>query len=698
MFTFITGVCMKSILIMHIALFVLAFNEVFAAGTLYVRPLNSSQTYSQMSIKTYDANTLIENQIATTTVEQVFHNSMSANVESTFIFPLPEGAVITDLVYWFNNKKYVASVRIKEEAQRDYDQKISKYIDPALLQYFGDNVFKLNIAPISPNSDVRFSITYTEFLPYEYGMVNYKFLLKTTGLSPMPLERVSLKIFAKTSSPIKKLISPSHGNTAENQITKLSDQDYSIVYGDENFTPDRDYQLQFEYKRDGVEMNVVSYMPKVSDSIGTDGFFSTFIIPPDSLTNSTGESRTIVFTADISSSMEGERIIRLKDAIYEFLKRLNSNDRFNVILFSTNVVSFKPDIVVATEENLNLAKEFVFKVGAAGLTNINDALESTLDMGFNQGENNSVIFITDGMPSWGELETQKIIKKSKDLNNGKARMYVYGIGEEPSKTFLSELAKENGGYAMFISDNDSIPLIVQNHLERISRPVLSDLSINYGGLAVYDAFPQKLPDLFYGNQVNQTGRFTKAGRYTVTLKGKIRGENFTLSKEVDFESEFGNKSVSRLWAKRKIDFLLDEIAKYGEKKELKDAIIDLSIRFNILTKYTALYADPDVTRIDENNTIAYKGKIGTIMPNPSDGIVNIGFTVVQDNSLVKIEVFDVFGNKLTEVCNAMYNLGNYTLPWDGLDTTRLSVPNGTYMVRISVNNYVVETLSCIIQR
>lgn len=698
MFTFITGGCMKRILSLHVVLFVLTFTKVFAAGTLYVRPLNSNQTYSQMSIKTYDANTLIENQIATTTVEQVFHNSMNANVESTFIFPLPEGAVITDLVYWFNNKKYVASVRVKEEAQRDYDQKISKYIDPALLQYFGDNVFKLNIAPISPNSDVRFSITYTEFLPYEYGMVNYKFLLKTTGLSPMPLERVSLKIFAKTSSPIKKLVSPSHGNSAENQITKLSDQDYSIVYGDENFTPDRDYQLQFEYKRDGVEMNVVSYMPKVSDSIGTDGFFSTFIIPPDSLTNSTGESRTIVFTADISSSMEGERIVRLKDAIYEFLKRLNNNDRFNVILFSTNVISFKPDIVVATEENLNLAKEFVFKVGAAGLTNINDALESTLHMGFNQGENNSVIFITDGMPSWGELETQKIIKKSKDLNNEKARIYVYGIGEEPSKTFLSELAKENGGYAMFISDNDSIPLIVQNHLERISRPVLSDLSIDYGGLAVYDAFPQKLPDLFYGNQVNQTGRFTKAGRYTVTLKGKIRGENFTLSKEVDFESEFGNKSVSRLWAKRKIDFLLDEIAKYGEKKELKDAIIDLSIRFNILTKYTALYADPDVTSIDENNAIAYKGKIGTIMPNPSDGIANIGFTVVQDNSLVKIEVFDVFGNKLTEVCNAMYNLGNYTVQWDGLDTTRLSVPNGTYMVRISVNNYVVETLSCIIQR
>lgn len=682
-----------------IALFVMSVHA-GATGALYVRPLNSNQTYQQMTIKTFDATAMIENQVATTTVDQVFHNSLTANVESTFIFPLPEGAVITEMAYWFNGKKYTASIRVKEEAQKMYDQKIRKFIDPALLQYFGDNVFKLNIAPIAPNTDVRFTITYVEYLPYEYGKIQYSFLLKTTGLSPIPLERVSLNIRTKTTSTIREIVSQSHGNTLENKVTKISDREYSIIYGDENFLPDRDYTLQFEYQRDGVEMNVVTYNPLASDSIGTDGYFATCIIPPDSLTASLGESRTIVFTADVSSSMEGERIEKLKQALYEFLKRLQSNDNFNVVVFSTNVIMFQPTIVKATSENIEKARQFVYSIGAAGLTNIDEALKATINLDFKEGENNSTIFITDGMPSWGELDIEKIINTSKELNKGKTRIYVYGIGNEPSKEFLKELAAVNGGYAMFITNTDSMSIIVQNHLERISRPVLTDLSIEYGDLPIYDAYPQKLPDLFYGNQITQVGRFKQGGDYTVLLKGKIRNEPFVLSKVISFASQQGNKSVSRIWAKTKIDFLLQEIGKYGEKKELVNAVIDLSTRFNILTKYTALYADPDdnTTDVNENQNHSENSffTVHSLSPNPGDGNMFLSLAIHRENASMIVEVIDVLGNRVALITQDTYGVGEHTLRWDGIDMNGNKVLAGMYFVRININNQQYITLPYII--
>ena len=275
-----------------------------ATGALFVRPLRSNQTFNLMAIKIYDATATLQDQIALTHVDQTFFNETNQQVEATFVFPLPEGAVITELYYWFNGQRYKASVRERQEAQRDYNQKIRRYLDPALLQYLGNNLFKLNIAPINPQSEVRFEITYAELLPYEFGNIEYRFLLKTTGLSPKPLERVSVQITAKTHSAFKTFLLPGHQNSTATQITQISPQEYQVVFGDENFIPERDLLLRFETRRQNVDMNLITYTPAVEDSFGTESFYALWITPPDSISETEAIPRNIVFTADVSSSME----------------------------------------------------------------------------------------------------------------------------------------------------------------------------------------------------------------------------------------------------------------------------------------------------------------------------------------------------------------------------------------------------------
>lgn len=676
-------------------LFVLAtLQQVFATGALFVRPVRSSQTYQLMSIKTYDATVAIQDQVASTHVDQTFFNNTNQTVEATFIFPLPEGAVISELVYWFNGQRYVAEVREKEEAQRDYNEKIRQLIDPALLQYLGDNLFKLNIAPINPQSDVRFEITYIELLPYEFGTVDYRFLLQTTELSPQPLERVSVQVDATTGSEFKTFISPSHQSSTATEIAQIAPDHYRVTFGDENFSPNKDLLLRFETVREQVDINVLTYTPTVQDSFGTDSFFTLWITPPDSITDTETLPRDIVFTADVSSSMEGERLSQLKAAINSFLDGLAEQDRFNIIAFGTNVVTFQPDLVQALSGEVSAARAFVNGLGAVGLTNIDAALKAGLTMSFSDETAKMLVFLTDGYPTWGELNIQAIVDSARARNTHDARIFPFGIGDDVSKPLLISLARQNGGYPTYISADDSIALVVSNHFKRISKPVLSNLEIDYGSLQNYDRYPVVISDLFFGSQVLQFGRYSNDGTFDISLQGDLANEKFTLTNAVTFDlEEGGNRAVARLWANSKIDELLQQIELFGELDELVNAIIDLSIRFGILTPYTALYSDP-TTGVEEKDPVLLPKTfvLEQNYPNPFNPETRIVFFVppAAEPQRVTIKIYDLLGRLVRVLFDNEIGPGRYEVIWDGKDSFSRDLPSGTYLYKLEAGEVVLH--------
>lgn len=677
---------MKRFSFLSAALMLICAHSLFGVGALYVRPLRSNDQHKLMTIKTYDASTVIENQVATTTVDQVFFNDDSNNsmVEATYIFPLPEGAVITQLAYWYNGNKYIANIRTKQEAQASYDSTIRRLLDPAILQYFGTNTFKLNIAPINPKTEVRFSITYTELLKYDFNKITFNFYLKTTGLSPKPLERVSLRINVRTTSDITRLSSPSHGNTPENLITRVSEREYNVSYGDEQFTPDRDYRLEFEYQRAGLNVNVLTYTPVEEDSVGKDGFFATWVIPSDDINTST-LPRSVVFTVDVSSSMEGKRIDQLRTGLTTFVNNLHEQDYFNIVLFSTNVQRFRPDLVPATSKNIAEAKDYISKnINAKGLTNINDALVDSFRHTFRDSSVKFIAFLTDGLQSWGVLDSNVIIDNVRKLHSD-VRVFTYGIGDEPSRYLLNNIASVSGGYATYISNEDSIATVVASQFQRLSKAVLSDLSLNYGGLDYYDLMPAQLPDLLYGSQVLQLGRYRNSGTFPITLSGNVLEVPFRLSTNATFmNTPGGNRSVSRLWAGAKINSLLADIDIYGEKKELVDAIIDLSIRFQILTKYTALYSDPNKDKASIVNEFAGNVQYTSVLPNPTSDHCTIRVSLGVDfkPQRLTVNIYNCLGQLVARVADGLYTSGENDFSWNTCDMYGAPVQSGLYMARI----------------
>lgn len=696
-------------IILAIALLFITTSEIFAVGALFVRPLRSTQTHTKMYMKRVDADVQIQNQIAATHTDQTFYNELAQQVEAVFVFPLPEGAVITELVYWFNGKRYVGRVRELQEAINEYNDKIRRYLDPALLQYLGDNLFRLNIAPINALSEVRFEITYTELLDYEFGTISYEYLLNTTSLSPKPLERVSLDINVWTNSPIKFLRSPSHQNSTATSINRIDEHQYDIVFGDENFVPDIDFVLEFETYRQDVDINVLTYTPTVPDSFGTDSFYALWITPPDSLDNEEIIPKRIVFTADVSSSMEGERLIQLKEALNSFLDHLLPVDYFNIFSFGTHVMSFRPDLVPANPENISVAREYIRQLSALGLTNINQALQNSLSQSYEETAMNINIFLTDGYPTWNETDITKILENAKAANTKKAHIFSFGVGNDISEVLLEQLSSENGGYAQFVTSDDSIAVIVKNHFTRISKPVLADLQIEIPGLQSLDRFPRELPALFWGSQVLELGRYSNSGDFPVTLSALMQGKRVSFTEQVSFEQvSGGNRFISRLWAKRKIDHLLNEILLYGELQELVDAIIDLSICYNILTPYTALYADPDdppddpgETAIDDDMEKSHVKhfELAQNYPNPFNPTTEIIYILPEGQAgyPVTLRIYDTLGQLIFELVNSEQTPGRYRVVWNGINYNGQKAASGVYFYVLEVGKIRLTRKMILIQ-
>lgn len=687
---------MKKKLTVTTILFILFYmllevSSVFAVGALFSRARWSSDEYEKMWIKSIISNVEITEQIAVTKLDQTFYNEMNQSVEAIFIFPLPDNATITELVYWVNGQRFVAEIRERQDAINAYNEKLRQWLDPALLEYLGDNLFRLSIVPIDPLSEVRTEITYIEPLKYDFGIVNYEFMLNTLELSSQPLETVMVEVNSTSNYPYQSFNCPSHQNSTALQISKISEKQYRLVYGDENFYPGKDLKINFQTAREEVDYKVLTYTPAKEDSIGDDSFYALWITSPDLVDDNEFVPQNIVFTADVSSSMEGERIEQVKEAMNSFIDLLNPQDKFNIITFGTFVEQLKPDLIEASEENKQLARDYVADLYALGLTNIDEALTSSLQQSFDANSQNSLVFLTDGDPTWGETNPDSIIDRSNRNNTSGVSLFSFGVGEDISRLLLERVAAENHGYATFITNDDSIALVVNNLFTRISKPVLTNISIDLGELDSWDLYPKTVNDLFWGSQLLYLGKYRNSGTFTVSLNGTVKDGIYNNSTQMYFpDTVGGHRFVPRLWAKEKINYLLMQIELYGEQDEFVDQIIDLSLMFEILTPYTAFYADPDATSIEDDAVVVNDFKLEQNYPNPFNPSTTITYSL-PDGGIrnITLKIYNSIGELVAVLVNTSRAPGNYSVVWNGKDMNGYEMPSGIYFYTLEAGNIII---------
>jgi Ca-activated chloride channel family protein len=534
-----------------------------------------------LTIRYHRVTVTIENQIATTRVDQVFVNEHNWEAEGTYIFPLPPGATVNQFTMWVDGKPIEAEILPADKARAIYEEIVRSRRDPALLEYVGRDVVQARIFPIPPGGERRIQLEYTQVLPLEGGMVRYVYPLDTERFSARPLEEVSIRVDIKSPVPLKAVYSPTH----QDQVYIDRDEYRATVsYEETDVLPDRDFQLVYTVGKEEVGLTLLTYREPPDD-----GFFLLLVAPP--LRAERVQPKDILLVLDISGSMMGEKIEQAQDALVYVLERLNPEDRFNIIAFSTGVRYWARGLRPASEAGE--ARQWVERLKATGGTDIHSALLEALAQA-DQERPTVLIFLTDGQPTEGVVEIDRILEAVRRAAPRNVRLFPFGVGDDVNAVLLDTLAQEHRGAPAYVRPGERIDEAISAFYAKVQAPVLTDITLDFGDVLVEDVYPRPLPDLFAGTQLILVGRYRGSGPVRIRLAGEAEGEKREFVYEGTFRATGGDSFIPRLWAGRKIGYLLTQIRLYGERKEWVDAVIDLSVRYGIITPYTSFLIREDV--------------------------------------------------------------------------------------------------------
>ena len=560
-----------------------------ADGIIIIDPPPDVSEPVNLAIKYHKVTVTIEGQVATTHVDQVFVNESQWALEGTYIFPLPEEAAISEFGMWVDGQKWEGKILERDEARRIYEDIVRRKRDPALLEYIGRNTFQASIFPIEPGGERRVEIEYSEVLPLENGLVRYVYPLDTERFSAKPIEEVSIHVDIHSEQVIKAIYSPSHKVAVDRQ----GDYRASVGYEEYDVLPDVDFQLYYTVSEEDIGLNLLSYKSDREE----DGFFLLLVAPKVEVDEQEVIAKDVIFVLDTSGSMSGEKIEQAKDALRFVLDNLNPEDRFNIVAFSTGVRQYAESLRPASERDQ--AERFVWELEAMGGTDINRALMEALNMA-DAERPTIVIFLTDGLATEGVTETERILENVAEAARSNVRIFPFGVGDDVNTILLDTIAENHRGASAYVRPGQSIEEEVSAFYTKVSTPLLADVEINFGDVWVRDTYPYPLPDLFVGSQLVLAGRYGHAGPTTITLSGVVNGRRQTFTyQDVTFRESGGPDFIPRLWATRKVGYLLKQIRLHGESPELVDEIVDLAVRYGIMTPYTSFLVNEEVDILSE---------------------------------------------------------------------------------------------------
>jgi Ca-activated chloride channel family protein len=551
-----------------------------ADGFIIPVPPPPVRVVPNLAVKYHRVEVTITDQVALTRIDQVFVNDSPYELEGTYIFPLPEEATISDFAMFVDGERLSGEMLDKDEARRIYESIVNQRRDPALLEYIGRNAFRARVYPIAAHGEKRIQLAYSQILPADRGLVHYVYPLNTERFSSRPLEEVVITIDVQSQVPIKAIYSPSH----DVAIERTGETAALVSFEANDVRPDKDFELYYSVAEEDIGLNLLSYKERDED-----GFFLLLVAPNWENAAEAVVAKDVIFVLDTSGSMEGKKLEQAKEALEFVLDHLHEEDRFNIVAFNTGVRTYATGLRPASDRAD--AAAFVRKLSAEGGTNIHRALLEALGMA-GSTRPQFIVFLTDGLPTAGVTDVNRIITEVGEAATDNVRLFSFGVGYDVNTFLLDSMSQEQRGVSAYVEPGQDIEEEVSAFYSKISTPLLADLKLDIDGVVVEDLYPYPLPDLFAGSQLLLVGRYREGGQARVTLAGTVNERERSFSfPSVTFRTQGGEDFIPRLWATRKVGHMLREIRLHGEKKELVDSIVALSVRYGIMTPYTSFLVD-----------------------------------------------------------------------------------------------------------
>jgi Ca-activated chloride channel family protein len=526
--------------------------------------------------------------VAHVSVEEWFRNAGPRLDEGSYLYPLPGEAVFADFSLWQGDRELTGEPMDAAQARSIYEDIVRRKRDPALIELAGHGLLRARVFPIAPGETRKITLRYTQMLDRVGDAWRFRYV---GGSGPGVAGSRSLRVQLDSADRFGEPYSPTHRITSSRSGDRRE-----ITLADPGARGD--FELFLPLARALVGMSLVTSQP-----VGEDGFFMLLLAPGNGAQVS-AQRRDLVAVLDVSGSMSGDKLDQARTALVQLLGTLRANDRFRVIAFGSGVRRYADGWTPASTENLRVAQDWVRHLDADGGTNIAGALTEALTEPPAEGALGVVVFLTDGLPTVGETDPERIAEQA-EHGRGAFRVFAFGVGYDVNTYLLDRLTERARGATAYIQPGGDIEQAVGALAAKLASPVLTDLALSADGVELYDLQPHDLPDLFGGDELVVFGRMRgeATGERLVTMTSRRNGREERFSTAVRLETEQPDADyIQQLWAARKAGALSSEIRLHGPNEEIVSELKRLALRYGILTEYTSyLVQEPGgvVQRPDE---------------------------------------------------------------------------------------------------
>ncbi len=574
----------------------------------------------QLPLESMDVLARIDGLLCRSTVRQVFVNAFDEPLEATYIFPLPDRAAVTGFRMEVAGRLIEGELQERGKAREVYEQAIAAGQCAAIAEEDRPGVFNLRVGNLMPGDRAAVELDLCGVLPYAGGEVTFRFPLVVAPRyipgTPLPgpsvgdgtaLDTNAVPDASRISPPV---LLPGFASPVRLSLTvDLHDENASVEhircslhaaagetcegYRRIRLFPgerlDRDFILRFRLG----DATIRSTLTLHRDSGGKpEGTFALTLVPPIQTAEQRWRPRAVAFVLDRSGSMEGWKVVAARRALARMIDTLHDSDRFCVIAFDSVTESppgLPEGLSAATDQNRFRAVEYLAGVGARGGTEMAGALERAVDVIAEcspEERDRALVLITDGQVGNEDQILSTLGRKLKGI-----RVFTLGIDQAVNEGFLRRLAERGGGTCELVESETRLDEVMQSIHRRIATPLLTGLYLESKGIAIEpgDVVPSRLPGLFCGSPLLILGRYHGRAEASVTIHATdLQGQAWAESVAA---TERENPAIASAWARGQIRQLEDRYASGdGSPDKLERAIVDLSLKFHVLSRFTAYLA------------------------------------------------------------------------------------------------------------
>lgn len=550
--------------------------------------IGPDQVRRQVASTRTEVRVQIHGLVAQARVRQQFVNPGEAWLEARYLLPLPATSAVYGMRIELPDRSIEGEIREREAARIEYEAAKQEGMVSGLVEQQREHLFETRIANIAPGATVTVEVDYWQTLEYHDGQFEWRFPLTVrpryavtqtddvgTVLDQIDppqaggeVQTAQIEIALEAGLAISPPTSPSH-----QILSSKRGSVFQLGLASDQVPLDRDFVLRWSAAGGQKPMAALFH-----ERLNGEDYALLMLVPP---TQSRGPrlQRELVLVLDSSGSMMGAAWEGARRAAHQALDQLAPGDRFALVDFDSAPNPWRPQSELVNAENIAAAHAWIDTLSADGGTEIEAALRTALALPETAGFVRQLVFVTDGA-----VGNEGQIYAALSQMRGSARLFTVGLGDAPNQAFLRKLAELGAGTSTLVSRLDEVESGMQGLFAQLDAPLLTRLDVRWPSIA--EAYPQTLPDLYRGQPLLLVAKLAHLNA-PIEVSGNMSGGHWQQQLSV---TPVPSAGIVRLWARRKIGSLEDQITLGGDEARFKAEILEVALANKLLSRYTSFVA------------------------------------------------------------------------------------------------------------